>query len=262
MARMILDRRQFFQGLPAMLASTAAAAAESEGKTRFYVVEQYLLEQGTQPGRINDFFSRTLLPAMNRVHKGPKIFLEALIAPHMPMVTAIVGVESCDQIWSISKQLFADKDFSKAFDEWEAGEAPYVQVNCSLLEATDFSPEISVPSEPGAPRIFEMRTYHSPTARQLKGLLERFAGAEIEVFHRSGIHPVLYTTTVFGESRPNLTYLMPFDSLGAREKAWAAFAADPEWIKVRKESVAKYGADIVAVQNMSLHRATAYSPVR
>ncbi len=260
MARMILDRRQFFQGLPAMLAP-AALSAEGEGKTRFYVVEQYLLEQGSQPARIHDFFSKALLPAMNRVHKGPKIFLDAVIAPHMPMVTVITGVESAEQIWTISKALFGDKAFSKAFDEWEAGEPPYVSVNCSLLEATRFSPEIAISEKPGAPRIFEWRTYHSPTARQLKALQERFAGPEIQIFHRSGIHPVLYTTTLFGENRPNLTYLIPFESLGAREKAWAAFSADPEWVRVRKESVDQYG-QVSAVQNMSLHKATAYSPIR
>lgn len=257
---MILDRRQFFQGLPAMLAP-AALSAEGEGKTRFYVVEQYLLEQGSQPARIHDFFSKALLPAMNRVHKGPKIFLDAVIAPHMPAVTSIIGVESAEQIWTISQALFADKGFTRAFDEWEAGEPPYLSVNCSLLEATGFSPEITVPEKPGAPRIFEMRTYHSPTARQLKALQERFAGPEIQIFHRSGIHPVLYTTTVFGENRPNLTYVIPFDSLGAREKAWAAFSADPEWVRVRKESVDRYG-QVSAVQNMSLHKATAYSPIR
>ena len=262
MARMILDRRRFVHGLPALFAP-AAFPAEGEAKTRFYVVEQYLLEQGSQPARIHNFFSKALLPAMNRVHKGPKIFLEAVIAPHMPTVTAIVGVESCDQIWSISKALFADKDFSKAFDEWEAGEAPYVVGE--LLAARGhrlFAGDCGVAGEArGAPRIFEMRTYHSPTARQLKALEERFAGPEIQIFHRSGIHPVLYSTTVFGENRPNLTYLIPFESLAAREKAWAAFSADEEWVRVRKESVDKYG-QVSAVQNMSLHRAMAYSPVR
>ena len=36
-------------------------------------------------------------------------------------------------------------------------------------------------------------------------------------------------------------YLIPFDSLAAREKAWNAFAADEEWIRVRKESIDRKG---------------------
>ena len=114
---------------------------------------------------------------------------------------------------------------------------------------------------PERPRIFELRTYHSPTARQRKALDDRFSGSEVKIFHRCGIHPVFYTSTVFGLKRPNLTYLIPFDDLAAREKAWNAFGADPEWVKVRSESVARSG-QISSVIDLSLHKATAYSPVR
>jgi hypothetical protein len=258
---MILERRQFLGGMSALLASSAAAE-ETGQKTRFYVMEQYLMEQGSQPGRIHDFFSKALVPALDKIHKGPMIFLEAVAAPHSPMVTAIYGVNSCEQIWSISKQLFENKDFSKAFDAWEEGEAPYQSYTASLLEATGFSPEIVPPEkQPEKPRIFEMRTYHSPTMRQRKALDERFGGPEIKIFHRSGIFPVFYTSTVFGPNKPNLTYLIPFENLAEREKAWSVFGADPEWVKVRNDSVARSG-QITAVINLSLHRATAYSPVR
>jgi hypothetical protein len=47
----------------------------------------------------------------------------------------------------------------------------------------------------------------------------------------------------------------------AREKARDAFGGDPEWVKVRAESVAR-GGQIVNYQNISLWRATAYSPLQ
>jgi hypothetical protein len=238
-----------------------AAGAENT-RTRFYILEQYFLEQGTQPARIHEFFSKALVPAMNRVHKGPMIFLEAVMAPHMPQVVAILGVQSIEQVWSVSKALFADKEFTRAFDQWEAGEPPYISAAASLLEATDYSPEIVPPEKPPvAPRYFELRTYHSPTARQWKALHERFSGAEIKIFHRSGVQPLLYSSTVFGANRPNLTYLIPFDSLAAREKAWAAFGADEEWVRVRKESIDRSG-QISSVIQISLFRSTPYSPIR
>ena len=90
---------------------------------------------------------------------------------------------------------------------------------------------------------------------------ERFAGPEIQIFHRSGIHPVLYSSTLIGPNKPNLTYLIPFEDLAAREKAWAAFGADPEWLKVRAESIAK-GGQISSVIQMSLFRAAAFSPLK
>jgi len=259
---MLLDRRAFLSGLPALLPAGAAAAADETSRTRFYLLQQFYLQQGTQPTRINDFFSKSVLPTMDRLHKGPKIFLEAVFAPHMPQFIAIVGINNVEQVWSLSKAMFADNAFSKAFEEWESGEAPYVSSSATLLQATDFSPEIVAPEKPpAAPRYFELRVYHPSTARQLRLLQERFAGPEIRIFHRSGIHPVLYATTVFGDMRPNLTYLIPFDSLAAREKAWAAFSADEEWVRVRKESIER-GGQLTPVQQMSLFKATAYSPVR
>jgi len=72
---------------------------------------------------------------------------------------------------------------------------------------------------------------------------------------------VLYSSTYIGPYHPNLTYLTPFDDLAAREKAWAAFGADPEWVKVRNESIARSG-QISSVIQVSLFKAAAYSPVR
>ena len=66
---------------------------------------------------------------------------------------------------------------------------------------------------------------------------------------------------MFGANKPNLTYLTPFENLAAREKAWAAFAADPEWIKVRKESIDRHG-QISSVIQIALYRATDYSPFK
>ena len=60
---------------------------------------------------------------------------------------------------------------------------------------------------------------------------------------------------------PNLTYLIPFENLAAREKAWDAFGADAEWVKVRKESIEKYG-QISSVVQISIFKAAEYSPVR
>jgi len=81
-------------------------------------------------------------------------------------------------------------------------------------------------------------------------------------FWRCGIHPVFYSSTLIGAIKPNRTYLTPFDGLASREKAWAAlFGADPEWLKVRADSIAKHG-QISSVIQMPQFKAATYSPVR
>jgi len=245
------------------MGASQAGGAAGQQKTKYYILENFFLKNGTQPGRINDFMRDGLLPALNKVHTGPKIFMEALVAPHMPQFAVILGFRSLGELESQVAALWKQEVLVKASEAWEAHpEPPCEHASSSLLLAADYSPEI-VPLDPPpkTPRIFELRVYHSPTHRQLMALHERFAGPEIRIFHRCGVHPLLYSSTYFGENRPNLTYLIPFDSLAAREKAWAAFAADPEWIKVRKESIEKHG-QISSIIQISLFRAPAYSPIR
>jgi len=261
-----MHRRAFMGALGGvgMLTGTGSASpAAGEKRTRFYLVQKFDLKQGDQPGRLDEFFSKLLLPALNKVHSGPKIYLDAQIAPHMPQKVAIYGFESLQHFEDVHTKMMGNKEFARAAEEFEKGiEQGAEQQTNILLEAADYSPEIEIPKEPRkTSRIFELRVYHSPTYRQLKALHERFAGPEIRIFHRVGVHPILYSSTIIGPAMPNLVYLIPFDSLAEREKAWAAFGADPEWQTVRKESVAKYG-QISQISNISLYRATAYSPVR
>lgn len=242
-----------------MSAHTANAAGESY-KTRLYVARNYFLKHGSQIGRWHEFMEKTQLPVLKQATKTPPVFLEALIASHMPQTMSIIGFESHEQVLKAKEQMSANAPFRKGFSSWEsAEEPPYEHYSETLLEATDYSPELN--RAQNAPRVFELRVYHSPTHRQLAALHERFAGPEIRIFHRCGIHPVLYTSTLAGQQMPNLTYLIPFDNLAAREKAWATFGADPEWAKVRNESIQKHG-QIASVIQMSLWKPAPYSPVR
>jgi hypothetical protein len=187
------------------------------------------MKNGTQPARFNEYMSKAALPALNKVHPGPKIVMEAVVAPHSPQVAVILGFRSIEEFWSVRAKLNADKELDKASEAWQAGpEPPFEQMTSALLEATDYSPEIvALDPPPVSPRLFELRVYHSPTYSQLRALHERFAGPEIQLFHKHGVHPILYTSTVVGPQIPNLTYVIPFADLAAREKAWAAFGATP-----------------------------------
>jgi hypothetical protein len=245
-----------------MLAAARPAGAAGEKRTGFYVLETFNLQQGAQVARMHDYFSKVALPALQRVrHTGPAIYLESLVAPHMPQMIAVYGFQSLEEMWGVHTRIMQDPELAKNFEQWDSGDAPFEQQSSVLLQAAEYSPEIvPLADAPKTPRIFELRVYHSPTWRQLKALHERFAGPEIQIFHRVGVHPVFYSSTLIGPNMPNLTYLIPFESLAAREKAWDAFGADPEWIKVRKESIEKHG-QISSVIQISLFKATPYSPV-
>ncbi len=259
----MMDRRTFVGTLGGAGLTAAGGFAATTEKRRVFVLENYYLKNGTQSGRIHDFIAKAALPALKRLVPGPQLVLDALVASHMPQVAVVTGFRSADELWEVRARVLADAELAKAVEQWENNEeAPYEHFSTSLLEATPYCPEIAATSEPRTtPRVFELRTYHSPTWKQLRALHERFAGPEIQIFSRVGVHPILYSSTVIGAQMPNLTYLIPFEDLAAREKAWNAFSADPEWIRVRKESIDRHG-QISSVIQMSLWRATAYSPIR
>jgi hypothetical protein len=252
-----MHRRTFVGALGGL----GLASAATDKRTAFYLFQNFNLKSGSQLPRLHEFMSKSALPAFNRIHSGPKIFLEAIIGPQIPHFTAIYGFSSLDELWGVHTKMTQDEDHRKGLVALESGpDAPFESMDSIVVEAADYSPEIKAePAE--ASRVFELRVYHSPTWRQLMALHERFRGPEIKIFHRSGIHPILYGTTFFGPNNPNLTYLIPFTDMAAREKAWAAFGADPDWQKVRKESVEKSG-EIVSDIQITFYKSTPYSPVR
>ena len=241
----------------------SAMAAPSETKPmRFYAAQYFYLKNGSQPARIHEYLKNGAIPTLKRAGAGPPLVLEALVAPHMPQIAVFFGAPSFESIANIHSKVTADPEWRKQFAAWETGDEPAVEsMSVTLLEAAPYSPALAADAEPRkTPRIFELRVYHAPTARQLEALHQRFADAEIGIFLCSCIHPVLYSSTLVGPMMPNLTYVIPFDNLDAREKGWAKFGADPEWVKVRKESIDKYGQITTTIQ-ISLWKATAYSPV-
>ncbi len=238
------------------------AADGSAKKTRLYRLTYYYMRMGEQPARLGDFL-RAQMPFLTRSTAGPIGVFNVLVGPHMPGMATLVGFPGFAEMEATSGRHRADPGYQKARTELDLGpEPPYDRSDSVLLEAADYCPEITpLKEKPKVPRIFELRVYHSPTVRQLRLLHERFAGPEIKIFHRVGVHPILYTSTLIGPNMPNLTYLTPFASLAEREKAWEAFGADPEWVKVRKESIDR-GGQITSQISISLLRPTDYSPIQ
>ncbi|MFN0104197.1 MAG: NIPSNAP family protein [Bryobacteraceae bacterium] len=233
----------------------------SDTSTKLYTFEQYFLKNSSQAARLHGWLEEAWLPAYSRL-TGTRAALvtDAVVADHVPQVAVVAEWASFEEWHECQGSMRADADMRAALEYWEDhSEPPYEHFTQSLLEGTPYSPTL----KPGgdAARIFELRVYHAPAYRQLQALHDRFEGPEIPIFHRCGIRPVLYTSALFGPWMPNLIYFTPFDSLGAREEAWAKFQADDEWIRVRTESIAEHG-QMNAFFKVALYKTAAYSPVK
>jgi hypothetical protein len=223
-----------------------------------FALHQFLLDNGEQLGRLHEYLKGALLPALARECGGAQMVLEATVAAHQPQVVFLQEFRDVAAWREVGLKLKHDAALVAANAVWDR-KGPYLSHAVSLLAATNYSPAV-VGSEASG-RIFEMRVYQAPSEWQMNGVHERFAGPEIPIFHRCGIHPVLYASTIAGPQMPNLTYLTPFESLAAREAAWTKFQGDPEWHRVRQESIDNHGFT-PRVITISLFKASAYSPVK
>lgn len=109
--------------------------------------------------------------------------------------------------------------------------------------------------------VYEMRIYICAPGR-LAALHKRFLTITTRKFKEHGIDVVGYWTDRYGESN-RMTYLCRFADEAARERAWAAFRADPEWQAAAASSTApENGGEIVANVINTLMVATDYSDMR
>jgi NIPSNAP protein len=87
------------------------------------------------------------------------------------------------------------------------------------------------------PMIYESRVYRCVPGR-LPALLKRFETITLKLWEKHGIRQAGFFTTLIGESNQELTYFLAWESLAEREKKWAAFQADPDWIAARAQTEA------------------------
>ncbi len=107
--------------------------------------------------------------------------------------------------------------------------------------------------------IHELRIYTAHPGR-MAALQARFRDHTLAIFERCGIRNVAYWTNAVGGRSDELWYVLAFEDAGQRDRAWAAFIADPEWKRVRAESEAD-GPLVHHIENRLL-APTDFSPLR
>ena len=106
--------------------------------------------------------------------------------------------------------------------------------------------------------IYEYRAYYVMPGR-MPDIQRRFADVTMALFKKHGIRVVGFWEPMIGESN-ELVYICAYQDLAQRERAWAAFMADPEWQAAKKATEAN-GPIVERVVN-KIWRPTAFSPLQ
>src|SRR5215471_294184 len=212
--------------------------SEPNKHTRILSLESFRVREADQMPRLHSYLGGDFLQFLSQIHQGPKMFLEAIVAPHTPQALFLAAFASFDEMTETRRKLAAHPGIQRARAGLECGEDPVVaQAQSQILITTYDSLQLRPRPTPRESSVFELRSYRAPAWR------DRPPATVNAAFGRAGIRPILNASTAAGEHLPGFTYLIPFQSLAAREEAWARLDMDQEWISLQRESIGKYGAE-------------------
>jgi hypothetical protein len=239
-----MERRQF---LAASIAASAvamagdSAAEDSKAKIvlprQFYQLRRYMLQQGPQTRLAESYFADALIPALDRMGFSPVGAFKLDIGPDTPAYYVLIPSVVLGTLSILEQTLGEDPVFLKAAEPfWNATAAApsFQRVDTSLLVNFQGWPRLTPPASAATKgkRIFQLRTYESPSnaAHMLK--VQMFHSGEIEIFLNAGLHPVFFGDTLIGARMPNLTYMLTFADMAELEARWDVFRNDPAWKKL------------------------------
>lgn len=272
-----MNRRDFLQTATATAVTTAtvlstatpgvaAEAGAGAGFTReFYELRRYHLRRGPRQKVFEDYTRDAWLPAMGRLGIGPIGVFTVMLGPESPSLYKLIPYTSLDQFAGVQARLRADAEYRKAGAEAlqaPANDPTYQRVESWLLGSIASVPKLEVPpqTKEGKGRVFELRTYESHNKSANLKKIEMFDVGETAIFRRAGLRPVFFGEALVGSRLPNLTYMLVYDDLAARDLAWKTFGGDPEWKKL-SSTPGFTDPEIVTDISNQLLRPTAYSQI-
>ncbi len=255
-----MERRQF---LAASLATSAAAAASSVAaqpsapQREFYLLRRYNLLSGAQSKVTEDFLGGAMIPALQRLGLGPVGAFKLDIGPETPAYYVLIPGPSLEQVTTLNARLAADAEFQQAADPfWNArSTAPAFQrAENTLLAAFTGWPRVTPPATAATKgkRIFQLRTYESPSNGAHVRKVEMFHSGEFDIFKAAGFRPVFFGDTLVGSRMPNLTYMLSFADMAELEARWDVFRNDPAWKKLSSDPRFAYDQIVTNISNLML----------
>jgi len=257
-----VERRVFVRA--AVAAGMAAGAIGAEGKAmaqvsaktgqEFYQLRKYTLRNGPQTALTQGYLERALIPALGRLGMGPVGAFKLDIGPETPTYYVLIPATDAAALVELDTRLGADAEYVKAaagFRDAPATAPAFERAERTLLAAFTGWPKLVAPKPVDGKlpkRIFQLRTYESPSQAAHARKVAMFNEAEIGIFVRTGLTPVFFAETLVGTRMPSLTYMLTFADTAELTSKWAAFGADAAW----KELSRKPGnTDAEIVSNIS-----------
>lgn len=232
---------------------------------QFYQIKIYHLKTAAQEARVDSFLQTAYLPALHRAGISTVgVFKPVTVDTADIRVYVLVPFRNMDQLLQLDRKLAADKAFresGRSYLDAAWNDIPYSRLESILLQAFPDAPVMTMPalSAPKNERIYELRSYESPTEQYHVNKVKMFnEGDEIGIFRQLGFNAVFYGSVLSGSRMPNLMYMTTFNNKADRDAHWKSFSADPNWKKL--SAMPSYAHNVSKSEIMFLHP-TDYSDI-
>ena len=237
-----MKRRNFIAGLGPLAVAPLAAYSEvretSSENQQYIELLKYTLPLGSNKRRTEKFYADAAIPALTKLGINNIGVFNVMYGPNDPSLYVLIPHDNLDSLMTYQEKLLDDENYRKAgsdFLESTLSNPAYMRVERGLMKAFKNMPKVESPKKAlGDQRIMEMRIYESHNYIKGQKKIEMFnEGGEIQVFRDTGLMPVFFGETLFGQLVPNLTYMVVFKDMADRDKKWDVFRVSPGWNAIK-----------------------------
>ena len=247
------------------MTGNALLKAQANTNREYYELRCYKMQSGEQPKLAHKYLAEALIPALNR--QGLKTIgaFDLYLGPETPSIYLLIPSDSLETLVHSEIKLAHDEEYLKAaepFDAAPAKEPAYSRIESSLMIAFEGYPKLTVTpaTEKRGPRVFQLRTYESPSMRDHRRKVEMFNSGEFKIFEQAGFWNVFFGDVLIGPRTPKLTYMVSMPDLAELDAKWKSFTTHPDWKKLSSEQRFTFESIVSNIDNLIL-RPTAYSQI-
>jgi hypothetical protein len=235
------------------------AANQLDPQREFYQLRIYTFDTDAQVEIVDKYLKEAFLPVLKRM----KINNVGVFKPRPGQMDTVKKTFVLIPFSALKQFSILDEEFSKDEVYLAAGneyilashnEPPYQRLESVLLKAFEHMPVMQTPvfDSPRSDRIYELRSYESPTEAYFRNKVDMFnAGGEIKLFESLKFNAVFYGEVISGPNMPNLMYMTSFSDQASRDAHWKDFVESQEWKEM--SSLEKYQDNVSHIDRYFLY---------
>jgi hypothetical protein len=244
--------------------SSYSSAGTRKDNREYYKIIIYHFKTPEQKQEIDTYLEKAYLPALHRLRINN-------VGVFTPMandtvadkkIVVIIPAKSLQAITDMPAKLTNDATYqeaAKSYMDAVYNNPPFTRMENILLYAFPEAPLLTLPklNSPKADRVYEFRSYESPTEKLFRNKVQMFnEGGEVVLFKRLNFNAIFYAEVIAGGSMPNLIYMTSFENMADRDAHWKTFGADPEWKKLSSDPIYQHN---VSKSDIVFMKAASYS---